>query len=154
MLASMRKFAFVLLAITSLALTACSSTAESDASSESLDTSGSISVPTGADSRYEGQPCDSFRGVSDRPVEGNFDHIVAGAQVVVTDASGTTIGVSTLQAGELVMAKSGDALDCLFPFDLSDLPDAEFYGVEVGGTGGGVQFTKSEMQAGPSISLG
>lgn len=153
MLASMRKIGFILLAVTSLALPACSSTVESDASG-SLDTSGSISVPTGADSRYEGQPCDSFRGVSDRPVEGNFDHIEAGAQVVVTDASGTTIGVSTLQAGELVMAKSGDALDCVFPFALNDLPDGEFYGIEVGGTGGVVQFTKSEMKAGPTISLG
>lgn len=154
MLASMRKIGFVLLAFASLGLAACSSTAVSDAPSGLFDTSGSISVPSGADSRYEGQPCDSFRGVDDRPVEGNFDAIVSGAQVVVTDESGKTIGVSTLKAGELVMGESGATLDCRFPFELSDLPDAEFYGIQVGGSAGDVQFTKSAMEAGPTISLG
>jgi hypothetical protein len=111
-----------------------------------------VTVPSGADARYEGQPCDDFRGVSDRPVEG-FDDLATGAQVVVKDASGTVIATSELESGVLVAA--GDSLGCEYSFTLTDLPDGSFYGIHVGdSTRSDVQFGKAEMQAGPTISLG
>ena len=146
----MQKLGAVALALV-LALSGCAS-ASSAGDSGFFEATGTVSVPSGADARYLNQPCDSFRGVSDRPVGGNFDDVTKGAQVVVKDESGTTIGVTALEAGTLTA--DGESLACSYPFSVAGLPDAEFYAVHVGGSNRqDLQFTKSEMVAGPAIAL-
>lgn len=143
---------------TAFLLTGCASTA-SEASSQSFDATGTVTVPSGAHKQYEGDACDGFRGISDADIEG-FDDIATGAQVVVKDASGTVIATSELQGGVLVRGASWSensirGMACSYSFTLTDLPDGSFYGIHVGdSTRSDVQFSKAEMQAGPTLSFG
>lgn len=151
----MRKMVLLGLAA-ALALSGCSATPKSEAKSPTFDTTGSVSVPSGAwDSRYAGQPCDGFRGISDRPIDGNYDDIGPGTQVVVKNESGKTISVTMLDAGTITEPGTGTTLVCTSSFTLTGLPDSKFYSIHVGGPmRSDVQFTKSEMKAGPAMSAG
>lgn len=146
----------IVLMIATLALTGCS--APTDSAAEAVDVTGTVTVPSGAEKRYEGTECDGFRGISDAEVVG-FDDISTGGQVVVKDESGTIIATGTLASGTLVRSSSWSeqsirGLACEYSFTLSGLPDASFYGIHVGdSTRGDVQFSRDEMRAGPSISL-
>ena len=61
---------------------------------------------------------------------GGYDDIRAGALVVVRDGGGETLATSSLDDGE----ESGGA--CVFSFEVTDVPDADFYEVEVSHRGG------------------
>jgi hypothetical protein len=50
---------------------------------------------------------------------GGYDDIVEGAQVVVSDASGTTIAVGALGGGA-----RDSSVECVFPFTIVGVPDA------------------------------
>ncbi len=129
-----------------LALSAC-------APSGWFDAVGSVTVPTGADARYVGLPCDDFRGVDDAPIDGDFSDIGEGTQIVIEDQSGETIALGALEAGTLVDG-GGDTLLCSYPFTLTKVPETAFYSILVGdGSRGGVQFTQEQMQNGPAIAL-
>ena len=112
-------------------------------------------MPSGAwDSRYTGTACDGFRGLSDRKIEGNYDDVAPGAQVVVKDESGKTIAVTTLDAGTIAQSSAGDTMVCRSTFALKGLPVADFYSIHIGdSTRSDAQFTKSDMRAGPQIDL-
>ena len=69
----------------------------------------------------------------------SYADLVSGAQVVVTDAAGKTIGLGRLDAG--VRRERG----CVFFFKVSGVPaGGEFYGVEVAGRGR-VQYTAAQL---------
>jgi hypothetical protein len=150
----MRKVILLGLVLT-VALSGCSATTTSANGPSTFKTTGSISVPSGADPRYVGTPCSGFRGVDDQPIAGNYSDIKTGAQVVVKDGSGKTIALSTLDAGTLAQASGSATLVCRSSFALKGLPNAKFYSIHIGNsTRSDVQFTESEMKAGPAISLG
>ncbi len=150
------KKALIVVAVTATLLSGCSTAAEPGAAS--IGSSGTVTVPSGAHKQYEGTDCEGFRGISDAKVDG-FKDISAGTQVVVTDASGTVVGTSTLGGGTLIRAsdwseQSIRGLACSYTFTFTDLPDGTFYGIHVGdSTRGDVQFSKAEMQAGPTITI-
>lgn len=61
---------------------------------------------------------------------GSYADLASGAQVVVTDAAGKTVGLGRLDPG--VRRERG----CVFFFKVTDVPaGGEFYGVEVSGRG-------------------
>lgn len=140
----------LLLVAASLTLTGCATSTDTPA--ELFDVAGTVTAPSGAQVEYVGLACDMFRGMDDNPVEGNYDDITTGAQVTAVDENGTTVAVGKL--GDGVLEESGEALVCSYGFTLTELPDTSFYGIRVGGsTRGDVQFTKAEMQSGPSIVI-
>lgn len=81
-------------------------------------------------------------------VEAGYDDHTAGAPVVVTDASGSTVALGELVAeGLQVLTGSTDMRDtwCGFRFEVTDVPRGEgFYGVSVGDRDA-VQFTEDEV---------
>lgn len=117
----------------------------------SLTVTGTLDVPNvfrGATQENVGESCDSREGYGD---------IRQGAQLVVKDASGTTIGVSTLGAGQTHMKDLGTLQTprCWYPFSVSGLPSEKFYSIHVGNASrGDVQFTKDELRQGPKITVG
>lgn len=69
----------------------------------------------------------------------SYADLVSGAQIVVTDAAGKTIGLGRLDAG--VRRERG----CVFFFKVSGVPaGGEFYGVEVARRGR-VQYTAAQL---------
>lgn len=61
-----------------------------------------------------------------------YDDVKAGAQVVITDASGKTLALGKLGDGTAVGASSETA-DCRFDFTIYDVPGgSSFYGIKVG----------------------
>lgn len=82
-----------------------------------------------------------------------YDDIDAGADVTVTDESGTVIAVGALGPGEVVSFRAGnfltdfeDAVRCEFEFMINDVPDAKFYGVEVSDRGE-LRYSRDELEA-------
>lgn len=70
---------------------------------------------------------DSFRYSGSCHGSGGYEDIDQGTAVTVYDAKGVVIGTGRLDAG-----RGGHFLeDCTFPFEVSDLPSAKFYQVEV-----------------------
>lgn len=81
--------------------------------------------------------------------DGGYDDIREGAQVVVR-SQGKTIATTDLGSGRRVDGA------CAFLFLVSELPDAEFYSVEVSHRGG-LEYSRDQMEATdwePTISLG
>lgn len=114
-------------AVTVFVLAACGTPAAEPAPSPLPDhiIRGQLRLPGGNTTVDEdGAPCWS----------GRYDDIEEGAQVVVTDESGETIGVGKLQEGFVEVPKGFDfaARDCVFKFVVRGVPrDREFYGIEV-----------------------
>lgn len=117
-----------------------------------FDVVGSVTVPTGADVRFVGLPCDAAEA-DDAAIDGDYGDIHEGVRVTVTDQSGEMIAEGTLEAGSLVDT-GGQTLVCSYPFAIMDVPSTAFYTISVGeGSRGGVQFTKEQMQHGPAVTL-
>lgn len=75
-----------------------------------------------------------------------FDDVVAGAQVKVTDAAGTIVGLGALAAGVArdTQPASRGTETCEFTFNVEGIPDeGEIFGVEVARRGV-VQFRRDE----------
>lgn len=80
-----------------------------------------------------------------------YDDIRQGAQVVITDSTGATVGVGQLSAGEPSVV-SDRATKCVLRWQVPDIPDgSDFYAVEVSHRGK-VQYSRAEV-VGP-IRLG
>lgn len=89
--------------------------------------------------RYQGT-CSGYEG---------YDDMVAGAQVVIRDATGETVAVSALDEGEPQGRTS-----CIFPFTVEDVPAGEsIYSVEVSHRGE-ITFKEDEAEVGLTLSLG
>lgn len=78
---------------------------------------------------------------------GGFDDMQADASVTVTDESGTVLGASHLGEGKR------DGFSCVFPFSVTNLPDAKFYGVEVSHRGRATYSAADLDDAGWKIGL-
>ena len=80
---------------------------------------------------------------------GGYTDVREGAQVVVTDAAGKTIGLGLLGAGSWKRN-----VGCIFLFTVSDVPVGQrFYGVEVSHRGR-VQYAAAEMSSPIEMSIG
>lgn len=80
---------------------------------------------------------------------GGYDDIREGAQVIIRDEAGTTVGV-----GELVNPRTAGESACTFSFTIHDVPSgADFYEVEVT-SWGGISYTQAELEEGVALSLG
>lgn len=72
---------------------------------------------------------------------GGYDDISAGTTVTVSDGSGHVVGI-----GELGLGKEKSLLgECEFAFTVKDVPDEDFYDVEVSHRGG-LKFSRQEME--------
>jgi hypothetical protein len=83
-----------------------------------------------------------------------FDDVKAGAQVVVTDSKGATLGIGRLGPGVALKPVSGDeASDCRFPFTVASVKSGgAFYGVKVAGQDA-VQFAGGKLPT-AQVTLG
>lgn len=79
--------------------------------------------------------------------EGDYADVNEGAQVVVTDAAGATVGVGELDFG--VHREEG----CVFGFSLAVPAGQEFYGLEVAHRGR-AQYSAAQMSAPIELSIG
>ena len=82
---------------------------------------------------------------------GSYDDIISGLQVTVSNESETVIATGNLFPGEVT--EDG----CRFYFNISDVPVAKFYRVEVSGRRGEIRYSYEQMNAAVwnvSLSLG
>jgi hypothetical protein len=88
-----------------------------------------------ADSSFAGlDPGDDCRGT------GGYGDIDAGTQVVLTDATGTTISTTALSGGTF------DGKGCVFSFLLRDVRHSDFYGLAVAGSNRGrLQYSYDDL---------
>lgn len=77
--------------------------------------------------------------------DGGYDDIAGGAQVQVSDESGTTIGTAQLETGEITDLYQGEIPTCTWRFTVPDVGDAKFYEVEVSHRGG-IKYSQEEME--------
>lgn len=122
----------VILTVASLALAACLVLGGGR-----FDITGSVSIPSSG-ANFSGSICSS---------KGGFIDIREGAQVVVSDASSTTIAIGTLGRGEVVGG------ECRFPFTVSAPEGHDFYGIEVTHRGR-LQYERGRLNQPLSLSLG
>jgi hypothetical protein len=142
-----------LVVIVGLSGCAASSSA-TPAGPKTFDATGSVSVPTGADSRYVGEPCDQFRGVDDRKLQGNYDDVKAGGQVVVKDSAGKTVALGKLDAGKLVQVGATKNVACRYPFKVTGIPGGKFFAIHVGNSSrDDASFTEAQLKAGADVSI-
>lgn len=79
-----------------------------------------------------------------------YDDITAGAQVVIADASGKTLGIGQLDAGSV----TGDGSGCALPFAINHIPiGPKFYQVTVSHRGA-VQFASAQMHSAVALTIG
>lgn len=82
---------------------------------------------------------------------GGYSDLREGAQVIVTDSVGKTVGVTSLGSGSLVEDQL--RMRCSFLFHLDVPGGLGFYGVEVSHRGR-VQYLESQMREPLSLSIG
>jgi hypothetical protein len=75
---------------------------------------------------------------------GGYDDIVAGANVVVKDASGTIVATSQLGEGS-VQTIGGRFYKCVFKFAVT-VPDTAFYSIEISHRGA-LSYSKAELES-------
>lgn len=147
----MRRFVLPLLA---MALAGCSGSAADPSTSPSPTTlaiTGTITVPGGNTDRGleggTGQTC---------TMDGGYSDIRTGAQVVVSEARGSTIALGALGPGVLDLPDSAfwGTRSCVFPFTVSDVPAGHaFYGVEVSHRGR-LQYDSTRIKQPLTVTLG
>ncbi len=74
-----------------------------------------------------------------------YDDISVGAPVTVTNESGTTIATARLSQGEIVDTYRASVITCEWSFAIEDVPDAEFYDIEVSHRGT-LTYSREEME--------
>lgn len=99
---------------------------------------------------------DTFRGAAGDDCQGGggFSDMHAGAQVVVKDAASQIIAAGSLSAGTLpqatneagtpVVDRSRSFSECVFTFEVANVPAADFYTVEVSDRGG-ITYSHAEL---------
>jgi len=89
----------------------------------------------------------SARGV-DKPceAEGGYNDIRQGADVVVKDRAGSIVAAGSLEAGAGVKSPPTDYARCGFSFEIPNVPDADFYSIEVSHRGA-LTYTRDELKA-------
>ena len=74
--------------------------------------------------------------------------VKVGDQVVITNAQGATVAVSTLADGVV----DTSAHSCNLGFDANIPEDSDFYGIQIAGKT--IQVTYNQMISGPTLSIG
>ena len=89
--------------------------------------------------RDDGEPCAG---------EGGYDDIRPGAEVTVRDRTGAIIATSRLDWGvvERIIEGDPDRFYCRLPFSVPDVPEADFYSIEVSRRGE-LTFSRDELEA-------
>lgn len=80
---------------------------------------------------------------------GGYDDIRGGLGVVVKDAAGKTIATGQLGPGVAMQTLDTGAItlyDCRFPITLTDVPESDFYEIEVGRRGS-LSYSQEQMEA-------
>lgn len=90
-------------------------------------------VQTGVGYATAGATCNGYAGFSD---------LTSGSPVTVYDATGKIVAL-----GKLADGTSPDGVSCLFPFSVADVPDGQFYSVEVSHRGK-MQVTAQDARGG------
>lgn len=134
-----------LLAAAGLLLAACSSSRSPGGSSSAPQTLSAASVDVNGyvilsgthsvrQANYSGSPCWAPGNVKVIGTPSQWDDVKKGAQVIITDAAGKTVGIGKLGAG--VTTRAGSAAHrppCEFNFTVHSVPTgSRFYGVRVG----------------------
>jgi hypothetical protein len=79
-----------------------------------------------------GEPCSTDGNLPMLAKPTLFDDVKAGAQVVVTNASGLTVGVGTLAPGESITAIDSAPINCAWTFSVFGVASGSaFYGVKI-----------------------
>lgn len=97
---------------------------------------------------YEVDPPDSSGDTACHGT-GGYSDISTGVAVIVKGSDGKTIGTGALEDGIYIDNAGG----CIFGWQVTVPDDEDSYGVSVSHRGT-IQFTKAQMKAGPSLSLG
>ena len=140
-----RAYALAIAAAALLALSGCVSIFPHP----TLTAAGSITTPINEDAVLDGtlttdngSPCLSDDG---------YDDISSGAQVIITDAAGKTVGVGYLGHGKV----ADDGSTCKFSFAIKDITaGSKFYGVHVGNQNRGVVQEKPAELKSIELELG
>ncbi|MER5703466.1 hypothetical protein ABT023_16195 [Micromonospora sp. NPDC002296] len=87
--------------------------------------------------------------------KGGYDDVSPGAQIVVTDSAGATIGLGKLGDGILETGPGATVPDgCKFTFTIPAVPTGKgFYGVEISKRGK-VQYPEAQMFGALALTLG
>ena len=86
--------------------------------------------------------------------EAGFNDITAGAQVVVSDATGKTVALGSLAGGMYDKNATGIDIPCTFPFTVTGVPSGQsFYGVEIEHRGK-QQYTAAQLASPVTLTLG
>lgn len=100
-------------------------------------------VVTIANSHYQSARGDWCAGA------GGYDDLDEGTQVRVTDGGGEILALGALEAGELtdfLGPYREKGWECTFTFEVAEIPDADFYQVEVSHRGE-LAYTPEELEA-------
>jgi hypothetical protein len=98
--------------------------------------------------------------VGDQCVTGDgYNDIKTGAQVVITDSAGATVGIGSLIGGELTASLTNpDSMigaTCTFKFFVHVAKKSDFYGVHVGNEARGVvQYSAGDVAGGVDLVIG
>lgn len=138
----------LIFAATAALLAGCSSTNRAPTPTPTdFDVHGTLSLSKIAIYGTDGDPCTGSGGYSD---------IASGAQVKVTDNSGSVVAIGSLNSGLSHQTNSGmDGTNvCVFSFDVFNIPirDSSIYGIEVTHRGV-IQFTRDDAND-ISLTLG
>lgn len=143
--------ALTAIVVTTLAVAGCSSSeatgkgSSAATASETLTAAGSIRVRVGGmDERVEGAACNAADG---------YDDVAEGADVVVTDAQGATVGTAPLRAGTLKFIDNTNVW-CNFTFIVKDIPaGGKFYKLTAGQRDP-KQLTESDLHSSIQLQIG
>ncbi|MFI9558911.1 hypothetical protein [Nonomuraea endophytica] len=139
---------FVFGAVLLLALAGCGTDSAAPASPSTFTVTGTVTVPGGSTARgLDGETC---------VMDGGYSDIAEGAQVVITNAAGTTIALGRL--GEGILDTPGPdepyGSHCEFSFKVEKVPaGAAFYGIEVAHRGR-LQYTAESIKQPLRLTLG
>lgn len=114
-----------------------SSPASSIAKSGTHTITGTLTVNGDVDTiTVYGQFCSGVGGYSDLDI---------GTPVVVKNGTGAVIATGSVGGGD-VLLNGATKIICVFPFEVKDVPDSDFYVIEVSHRGG-LTFSKSDLEA-------
>jgi len=109
------------------------------------------SISTGVDAMTSGAPCMGITNPS-MPSE-DYEDVVEGAPITVTDGSGATVGVGQLGAGTMSTVNPPDARVCSFSYSVDGITAGRgFYRMTVGDHSTQT-YPEAEFKSLPSLAL-
>jgi hypothetical protein len=136
-----------LVTIASVLLLAGCSSPTPKSTPKPLQAAGTITVPINIEDALNGtvemgSPCIA---------EDGYDDITDGAQVIITNASGKTVGVGSLEPGTV----SSTGSKCQFEFTVNGIPaGSKFYGIHIGNQNRGVIQEPADQIGNVQLTLG